>query len=121
MDVAQELADQLKQAGFPGLALSELGRHWTAGEATSAAVASLDLWLTLSPFATATPCINDILGLLTAAVPVGRGLCKRVGLKRVGLVPGLFDGPRWPFLYAGKKATRRSVPALLAELQEPTG
>ncbi|MEU5250788.1 hypothetical protein [Streptomyces longwoodensis] len=116
VDVARELAEQLAQAGFPGLALSELGRHWTAGEATSAAVASLGYWLTLSPFAMGTPGINDILGLLTAAFPVGRGLCKRVGL-----VPGHFDGPQWPFLYAGKKATRWSVPALLAELQEPPG
>ncbi|MEU0030860.1 hypothetical protein [Streptomyces sp. NPDC006335] len=113
MDVAGELAGQLAQAGFPGLALSELGRHWTAGEATSVAVASLDLWLTLSPFTTGSPGINDLLGLLTSAFPVGRGLCKRMGL-----VPGLFDGPQWPFLYAGKKATRRTVPALLTELQE---
>jgi hypothetical protein len=116
VDVARELADQLARVGFPGLALSEAGLHWTAGEATSAVVASLDLWLTLSPVATGTPGINDFLGLLTAAFPVGHGLCKRVGL-----VPGLFDGPQWPFLYAGKKATRRSVSALLAELQEPTG
>lgn len=115
LDVARELADQLAQARFPGLALSELGHHWTADEAASAAVASLDYWLTFSPFATGTPGFNDFLGLLTAAYPVGRGLCKRLGL-----VPGHFDGPQWPFLYAGKKATRRSVPALLAELQEPT-
>ncbi|MEU5046959.1 hypothetical protein [Streptomyces griseorubiginosus] len=114
MDVAGELAGQLAQAGFPGLALSELGRHWTTGEATSVAVASLDLWLTLSPFTTGSPGINDLLGLLTSAFPVGHGLCKRMGL-----VPGLFDGPQWPFLYAGKKATRRTVPALLIELQEP--
>lgn len=115
VDVAGELSDQLARADFPGLALSELGHHWTAGERTSAAVASLDLWLTLSPFTTGTPGINDFLGLLTAAFPVGHGLCKRVGL-----VPGLFDGPQWPFLYAGKKATRRSASALLAALQEPT-
>ncbi|MFF4503257.1 hypothetical protein [Streptomyces sp. NPDC001401] len=116
VDVARELAAQLARGGFPGLRLSELGRRWTAGEAAAAAVASLDLWLTLNPLVTGSPGVNDLLGMLTAAFPVGRGLCKRVGL-----VPGLFEGEQWPFLYAGRKATRRSVPAVVAQLDEPAG
>jgi hypothetical protein len=113
VDVARELAAQLAQGDFPGLSLSELGRRWTAGESLAAAVGTLDLWITVGPFATGSPGFNDVLGLLTAAFPVGRGLCRRVGL-----IPGHFDGEQWPFLYAGRSATRRSVPALLQQLED---
>lgn len=112
-DMARELFSQVEQGGFPGLSLSTVRRHATSLEALGAALGGVDLWYALSPLVSGSAGAKDLLSLLAATFPVGHGLCKRMGW-----VPGLFDGPEWPFLYAGTEATRRSKRALLKRLEE---
>ena len=98
IDVARELAEQLRQGKFPGLHITELRRALEAAAATATAV---DISFAARALVSGADYMG-IAGFVAAAFPVGYGVCKKMGW-----VPGSFSGPRWPFLYAGTESSQR--------------
>jgi len=116
MTVAHGLVEELTRSGFPGLSLAELRRHASIAEKLAAALGVVDIEYALSPLMHGSADLKALLGLIASVFPVGHGM-----LKRVGWVPGQFEGTQWPFLYAGTEATRRSRDKMIKILSSTTG
>lgn len=108
VDLARELAEELRRGTFPGIHIADLQRPLEAGASAATAVdisfAARGLLHGADPM--------GIGGVVAAAFPVGYGICKKMGW-----VPGSFQGEQWPFLYAGLKASRWTRGKLIRRLE----
>ena len=108
IDLAHELAGELRRGTFPGIHLADLRRPLDAGASAATAVdisfAARELLHGAGPM--------GIGGVVAAAFPVGYGICKKMGW-----IPGSFRGEQWPFLYAGLEASRWTRGRLIRRLE----
>jgi hypothetical protein len=110
LDLVHELAEELRRGTFPGVHIADLS---SPREATASAATVVDISFAARELLHGVDPIG-ITGVVAAAFPVGYGICKRMGW-----VPGSFQGQEWPFLYAGLKASRSTRAKLIRRLENP--
>ena len=105
--ISRELQRRLDEAR-----LGNTFKSWAARK-DDAAVFSIGLAAGIAGLAVEGASALAVGGVVLGAIPVGKGL-----LKRLGFVAAEYNGPQWPYLYAfGKKASARRVNRLRRALR----